>query len=1169
MNRHNLLFALALLWSPAAVAADASDRIEASERLTGNVPEEFQAWKATEKRFIDRMSELESDTSRYIAHREAEERQRVSDSYDALIATLQDLEIGRRTQAVEVFEEFLRVYPDAEYASHVRFRLAELYFEVQKEKWLAVMEEYSVVEKRCTVDGDEAACDELTEQPKVDLSPAIALYHRIIEDNRDLPREEQYEFLDGAYYMLGFSHTDPSSAQLDDDLARESFEELIRVRPDSDLADAAHLFLGNSAFERSRKEDLASAIAHYQSVFDKGPEGKYYGEAMYQLAWAYYKMALEPAEYDRALDMFTQVLEHSEEEFRESGRPSDYRPDAIKYMAISIYDVAEKQGVSPVEAARAYFAKGEPRVYEWDVYSALGDVLTQLARQEEAIDLYTYLQNDPRWVNRPENPDFQWMIAKLYMQGAFPDVVASNLARVELTERYGDGSPWWEANRNNPKALAKAREYIETSLADVAIEYNLKAAETGNLDDYKKSIETFREFLDKFPMSDDYYKQQWYLALTLQQAAELAEGDESLAYYREAVSELDRLMKSRRHHAYGDGAVYRNFLIRMAIAQAVYGDFKNRPESAEIERSYPRLDNKKDEAGNPIQIDVYKVVPEHEALIAAIDQVLKWRFKKPEEGGDDYAAAIEENRVALMYIGGQILYYYNRYDEARPRLKALIVNPDGSKSKYRATENASFAAGLLVDSYLNEGDLAQVRFWTTEFIRNPVGPPPKKGAPDQGLIFAKTLEGTAFKQCLQFVEVEDRASAGECFLQYLKDFPNSEYANLALFNAANSMEIIGKAEQAIQLFEQYVNKYPNDPNSEALYFRIATTYESTFNLEEAIRYYDLLVKLFPKNIDAPNAYYNGAFLRIGIGDNAGAARAFERYAELFPDRDDVESTYWEAGEQWEAVGRSQAKSFYERYLAKFKGQNLDHAFEAKYKLATYALEEKNTRVYNAKLDEILADFRSVAEGPNASRLGPRARHYAAQAAFREVQARYDILIKDQLTGNEEKDVKLLMETKAPEIKEFNALAEKIILYGDAEYALASIYLMGAAQMYFANLGFSLKCPTKFSPDECDVFMEIVETQIHPAFFPVQDKAVELLKQVISTAKEKKQHFIWVDKAQQALNDLNPVDFPALKPELRGGTDASIFPAIKPLPMPDPSQVTAIPGQEGGVPGGAP
>ena len=98
----------------------------------------------------------------------------------------------------------------------------------------------------------------------------------------------------------------------------------------------------------------------------------------------------------------------------------------------------------------------------------------------------------------------------------------------------------------------------------------------------------------------------------------------------------------------------------------------------------------------------------------------------------DFRDFISENRHALMYIPAQILHYHNRYDESRPRLEAVI-------DQYPRKDEASFAASLLVNSYKDEGDLAQVRKYTNRFSTMVLG---TADVPDPDGKFRSLLEGT-------------------------------------------------------------------------------------------------------------------------------------------------------------------------------------------------------------------------------------------------------------------------------------------------------------------------------------------------------------------------------------------------------------------------------------------
>jgi len=1140
--RRSWFLAIALFgWATARAQEDEPVAVE--DELVGPIPEEVEAFKATQARFAERMAELEEDTRTFVDLREAEERARLSAGYDDLLSSLVDLETSHRELAIDEMESFLARYPDARYSSHVRFRLADFYFEEAKEAWLEAAKEYAKLEEELGFE----RMDELPPEPTIDLQKSIDLYLRIIADNRDLPRESQYGPLDAVFYMLGFCYNEPNSAQKDEGLARQAFEDLVAVRPDSDLADAAHLFLGNMYFD---KNQFPEAISEYQLVFDKGEDGLYYAEALYQLAWAYYKLAgprrtelsMGPEAYDKALELFIKLLDQSEAQYEETGRQSDFRPDAIKYVAISFFDVADNTATDPVTVAEAYFRRVGPRPYEQEIYIALAEVLQTQARWDEAIAVYRKLQDDPRWVDHPDNPKFQMQIVRLYASKRPPDLQESAEARVELTDRYNTETEWWGANQDSPDALATARGYIEESLADVAIEYRLKANQTGAREDYLEAAKRFRQYLVKFPISDDYYEVQWYLADTLYRAAE----------YEDALVEYESLIKSGAYHPYADGAMY--FAMDAALqvlqqehvppaisetalvpelleqARAQQAPVWMVPESKSFERSY------KTPAG--MEISVYALSKDHERFVENAERLLEHTFTAPtDENINDFGAVFAERRHKVEYLVAQLLYFHNRFDEARPLLVRLI-------ERYPHRNEAAYAAGLLVDSYQAEGNLAQVRLYTRKFMTSVLGE-------DEALIgerqqqFATLLEGAAFKEALAYVESGDRQAAAEAFLAFTEEFPNSEHVPAALYNAANSYELLGKAEKANELFEEYVERYPDDERSKALYFRIAANYESTFELAKAIDYYERLVARFPRDPDAADALYNAAFLRIGLGDHEGAARGFERYASQFRQASDREGVYFQAGEQWEQVGSTQARRFYEEYLRTYGLTNPDHALEAKHKLGEFYLEAGNTRRHRAYLDEILRDFDRLAA--SGVPLGWGSRHYAAEAAFAQLQDAYDKFTSDTLSGREDKDLALLMDKKPAELAVLEEQGLAIVRrYSDFEYSTASLYLVAAAYLYYADLGFKLEPPATMSEEEKDVYWEVLETEVFPQFYTVQDKAIARFEALIKLAREQKLYSEWVGKAYTALNELDPRAYPKEKPEIQGESAAEITPDIVPL-----------------------
>ena len=1112
--------------------------------------DQVRAFQQTRDRFGSRMRELESDVREYLDLRERDERKKLSDAYDLAIAELDAAEAAQRSQTTDRLEQFLEQYPSVPYASHVRFRLADLYWEQSKEDWLASSATYYELEQKLEAEGREA---ELPEPPALDLGRTVGLYRRILADNVGLPKDKQYARLDGVYYSLAYSLLEENAATRDEDEAKALFQALIKNHPDSKLVDVAHLNIGNFWFEQPG--GLTAAVAEYRVVFDKGEDNELYADAMYKLAWSYYREAFEPPEFAPALELFTKLLDYSDRTWKATGKRSDYAPDAIKYTAFSFADIAVRyqesgKPMSAVDVTRDYFKRVGAREYEAEVYQELATILKKYGRFAEAIEVYETLQTDARWRLEPENPEYQMEIVKLYASLAATrtsdDPISSEAylersakARIALTERYNDQSDWWLGNKYNPEALAGARRYIEDSLVDVATQFLIQAQKTGEVADYAAAATKYREYVDRFPIADNFYEMQWFLALSLFNAKD----------FDNAAQEYSALVKSGKNHKYGDGSVFQRMRCRQEVAVEKHGPISQLPQDAVLEKSVetgfkrPPPDQP-DAEPVPIKIDRYQLSEDHKALIASLDEVLAYPFREVEDPAKetDFRTTVEQNRSKLMYFPAQILHEHKRFDEARPRLLALI-------EKFPQTDEALRAARMMVDGYQQEGNLAEVRKYTTQFYtRVPsLGPPGSSDAKATREVFGNVREETDYVLAQAIADPIERA---EAFLQFIADYPKSKNAKGALITAANAYEAGGKAEKSNELFERFVALYPTEEVSTKLFFRIATNYESVFELGKAIDYYERLVKYAQKTDPLRSvAYYNAAFLRIGLGQHQRAAEAFQAYAKEFPGAEDVETVYWQAGEQWEAVAAPKAVEFYNAYLKKYGLVNPEHALAAEAKLA-----ELDTRNTGKWLDKILVDFDEIVVSGQQDKIGPVARSVAAKSAFRAIQAEYDKITSEAVYRNDVKDKELFERKRDVEIPQFRertlATAQT---YGDFEYLTAAFFLRASATLYYAELGYSVRPPKGLDEENEMLFQELLAEKWYPTFDPIQEQAKQEFLGLIEAAKKQKGHSVWVGKAYEKLNDLDPFAYPAEKRELRGTVKATIPPEVRPVlpPAPEP------------------
>jgi tetratricopeptide (TPR) repeat protein len=776
-----LLIALGMthaLGVPSASAQDGADAVAESdagvvaiERNVSRDPKEIEAYRGAKERFTERATEFQSDVARLVQERKKEELAKISQGYDLRVMALEERERAQREVAIRRLQDFLRRYPSVSDSDNVRFRLAELYYEQAVTDWVEAQERFRDVEAEydqkfaeaervLEETGDPTLLEQLEELqfPMKDLAPSIELYQQIVSRNIGLEPEDRWQHLDRAFYSLGFAFMDTQSVQYDLKRARMSFEELLKVAgEDSQLADAAHMFLGKILFEEEKRYE--DALEEYGKIVAKGPASSYYQDASFQLAWIYYKLAVRVPEYEEAaLALFTKILDESQQAMRESGRESDYARDARLNLARMLADRADRDfSTTSAKVAQAFFSRIGERPWERDVFLSLAEVLAgcipapdpcppgtvTLGRYlvDEAIEVYELLQTDPRWISEPDNPNYQMKLIWLLPRKDVPDLQNEIPEQQRLlVDRYGETvfdpltgeekpNPWWVANRNNADALDNVRRFVEGSLSQVAQGLLLQAQENRDPNLFRQSADKFREYLDKFPIADNFYLNQWYLANALMNAAP-KDQREPAQPYEDAIREFTSLLHSRENHPYGDGAVYRMVDARREILAAKvseYGPLDQRPPGAELERTETTAWGK--------SIDVYKLSPDHEAYINAMDRALSYPFEEPFDASvPDYREAMDENRAYMLYTPAMILAIHNRFDEARARAERVLAEvPD--------TKEASFAANIIVLSYNSEGNLEEVRNQTRRFATMSFDDPAMKEK------FGSMYQDASFIQC--------------------------------------------------------------------------------------------------------------------------------------------------------------------------------------------------------------------------------------------------------------------------------------------------------------------------------------------------------------------------------------------------------------------------------------
>ena len=426
------------------------------------------------KHYQEMVTEFRS-TARDVLKRAFKEKMKaVSAKYDAQI-DLNDRDAReRRKDAIAMFEAFLQKYPnDKRWTPDAMFRLAELYYEKSAEDYLDADEAY----KKAL----EAPNPPDTAPPKVDYTPTITLYKRLLTD---FPN---YRFLDAAYYLLGFclgemgedaaakqallalvcankfKPLDPPPPPPANGGREDVYDGCTPVRKDSKFLPEAWTRVGEFHFDSA--SELKYAIAAFKKVlaFKDSP---YYDRALYKLAWSYYR----DNRFPEAVREFDNLVKYADQRTAAGQKVgSDLRPEAIQYLGVS-FSEPDWDGdtlpdpVNGLQRAIEFYRGREAEPHVREVFQRLGDIYFDQTKYDEAVAVYKALLE--RWPYYADAPRVQDKIVRAYEKNR--NLITAAKEREQLGRLYMKGGDWYQHNKDNPEALAVAQQLAEDALLTAA-----------------------------------------------------------------------------------------------------------------------------------------------------------------------------------------------------------------------------------------------------------------------------------------------------------------------------------------------------------------------------------------------------------------------------------------------------------------------------------------------------------------------------------------------------------------------------------------------------------------------------------------------------------------------------------------------------------------------------
>lgn len=816
-------------------------------------------------------------------------------------------------------------------------------------------------------------------------------------------------------------------------------------------------------------DDMEQALKAYEKVLSF-KDSNIRTYAMYKLAWCHYNQA----DYDQAMSTFLDVVKETEK--GRAATDKSLRKEALRDIVLTYSQIGK--------ASKAMEFFGKVVKSQGDVLF-MGERLAQLFAEQGQLQESTNLFHKLIDLNRTSFKvmDYQLEIVRnveaLGIQRETVKEVLRSMALFEHARKFKDA---------DGAQVTSVETNLEQILREYATNYHRQAQKTRNEETYALAYELYKVYIESFPQSKDLYIMTFFYAELLYR---LQKYDEATVMY-EKVIELDPKGEYSK--------------------EAIHAVVLSGQKAVKVEEVLSTTDKSINTSAND---DKPKGIPTPKTLTPAAASFVRAceRYMEINPDGKDI--------VKVMYSRARLLYDYDHLQEAIPVFQLIT-------KKYPDDRLAVIAADLHLDSLYLLNDFDALEQAVTVYRANDklaVGE--FKGRLDL------LAEQTSFKKCNILEDKKEYDVAAVCFTDFYKAFPESEYVDKALYNAALDYERVNELGKAIQVRKGLLQLRPNSDLAPITLFNIGGNYHALAVYSEASKFYELFVQYFPEHEKTEEALANAATFRQGLGQNDEAINNYKKYLELFPQKKEqcaevffqIAAVLDESGRKKDAVG------VYEDYLKKWaKVGKKDRELEANVKIGLAQWEARSENKAIDLFNKTLKIYSGLRDEQRSTLT--TGRDAAAQARFMVGEARTRELQKIKLKLPEKALQKSLVE-KIKGYEEARQIYFDVFNFQRPDWTIAALYRIGFLFQDFANEIRNSPVPTGLTEDQIEIYKGGLEEKASQ----IEGGAVESYQKCLETALQASWFNQYSKKCEVELANLKPREY--RKPsELRAEPNAS-------------------------------
>jgi tetratricopeptide (TPR) repeat protein len=1025
--------------------------------------------------------------------------------YDEMIAKRRANARQARLEAVGEYEKFLERHPDdPAWTPEIMFRLAELHFQAADDRYQAEEAEW---EKALAEYEEKSAAGEDVGDPPIspeaDYSKSVALFRGVLD------RFPNYPHTDAALYMIGILYLEED----DIDAARQAYLALACANrysaPLADrsnivpayefqpgdytdckpyvsgtrYADEAWLRIGEVHYDMDELKPALEAYA--QAASNKDSE--LYHIALIRMAWTLYLSR----QFETAVARFDEYIKHAEAVKGTDAAmgTAEYRDEAVRYIAKCYIeddwdldgDPDAKWGFSRLDAD--YGSRfDEPHVPE--IYSQLAQLYALETDFYQAIKVWeTVLDRAPL---TPTAPEIQHKILLGYEM--MQDKAGALAARDALATNYLRGTPWFDANVDNPDAIEKAQKLAEGALVTTAEQHHQYAQELrsqGKEEEAKKeyaiAAKAYEAYLERFPNTELSYGYRYQYADSLFFSGQYLKAASAYAEVRD--SNIDNKFQ-------------------VEAAEGVYLAYESLLEEEQAAGRYAMPKMPEDGDAGPFAPP--KEMPD--------------LIRELQASYDAYVGINPSDKEAarIMYDAASISQRYHHFDDAEARYIGVIDQ--------HCDKNVSINSYYdIIDAHVVQGDLKGTAEWTDKMQQTQCGQGEER---EKAVAEARKIGNQVrFQEANLLFEAGEYEAAADRYVALVDQAPDDPNADKALWNAAASYENIGRFQSASQTYERIYTKYKKSEFADDALQRSAYNHARFFEYEAAVgKYLELGTgKDWADSEFRLNALENAALLLESLQEYKRAAKIYKQWGAAAKETETkAEAAFKAAQVSAKTKNHNATIAAYRKFIKSHKNTpgQAERVVQSWLEIAhTYELLGKNKDAESAYRSTIAA-FKS-----SGLKDGSLAAQYPAEAQFMLAEAQLKGVVRVKLTGRGkklEKQTKQLFDKVVALSKEYEA----VLPYKIIEWMLAARYRKGYAFEEVARKLRSAPVPKQLKEysEPWFAYKDIVDQ----AASKFEDEAVRLYKEAYQSAQDRKVKNEWTQRTHERLNVYEPDTYPLLR-----------------------------------------